>query len=155
MATLALRMAERQGQGVDQRHIEAALATHDATIQRRVAADTLGGIERGALPEADRSLSISAARCSDEQRRAVEHITGGEQIAAAVAFAGAGKSTMLAAARKAWERQGLRPMARGALLQGGRGSGGIVGYRIPHAGVLGLWLERWPRSARAVARAGA
>lgn len=52
----------------------------------------------------------------DEQLRAVLHVTGPEQIAAVTGFAGAGKSTMLAAARRAWEADGYR--VHGAALAG-------------------------------------
>ena len=88
-------------------------------------------IERGMVFSADR---MSAARghgvgethveealaprsyLADEQQEAVRHITGEEQIAAVVGLAGAGKSTMLAAAREAWEREGYR--VHGAALAG-------------------------------------
>ena len=53
---------------------------------------------------------------SAEQKAAVRHVTGSEGIAAVAGAAGAGKSTMLKAARAAWQAQGLR--ARGAALAG-------------------------------------
>ncbi|CUX64855.1 MULTISPECIES: Ti-type conjugative transfer relaxase TraA [Agrobacterium] len=53
---------------------------------------------------------------SDEQKRAVLHVTGPEQISAVIGFAGAGKSTMLTAARRAWEADGYR--VHGAALAG-------------------------------------
>ncbi|MGO6791605.1 AAA family ATPase, partial [Rhizobium ruizarguesonis] len=53
---------------------------------------------------------------SAEQRQAIEHVTGPGQIAVVIGFAGAGKSTMLAAARQAWEAQGYR--VHGAALAG-------------------------------------
>ena len=88
-------------------------------------------IERGMVFSADR---MSAARgrgvgeghveealaarsyLSDEQQEAVRHIAGEEQLAVVVGLAGAGKSTMLSAAREAWEREGYR--VHGAALSG-------------------------------------
>jgi Ti-type conjugative transfer relaxase TraA len=55
-------------------------------------------------------------KLSEEQRAAVRHVTGREGLAAVAGAAGAGKSTMLAAAKAAWERQGYR--VRGAALAG-------------------------------------
>lgn len=64
----------------------------------------------------DRERAIERSGLSEEQRVAVRHITGSEQITAVIGFAGAGKSTMLAAARDAWVRQGYR--VHGAALAG-------------------------------------
>jgi Ti-type conjugative transfer relaxase TraA len=88
-------------------------------------------IERGMVFSADRMSEARghgvaethveealAARSylSDEQQDAVRHITGEEQLAVIVGLAGAGKSTMLSAAREAWEREGYR--VHGAALSG-------------------------------------
>ncbi|OYW84808.1 MAG: conjugal transfer protein TraA, partial [Sphingobium sp. 32-64-5] len=53
---------------------------------------------------------------SEGQQRALEHVTAAEDLALVVGFAGSGKSTMLAAARYAWEAQGYQ--VRGAALSG-------------------------------------
>ena len=116
MADGALRMGEGSRHGVDGGHVEAALAVQTQTIRRGVDAHTRGQIERGELSEGEGQAQIGAAGLSDEQKQAVEHITGPEQVAVVVGFAGAGKSTMLAAAREAWEAQGFT--IHGAALSG-------------------------------------
>ncbi|MGO7346915.1 Ti-type conjugative transfer relaxase TraA [Rhizobium ruizarguesonis] len=96
MATSAVAMKTRQNHGVFKRHVDAAIAEQDRSIEAA-----------GASP----GQGLSA-----EQRQAIEHVTGPGQIAVVIGFAGAGKSTMLAAARQAWEAQGYR--VHGAALAG-------------------------------------
>lgn len=99
MIESAQRMHQAQSHRVDRRHVERAIDAQDAAIQR-----SAGGTGNG------------TARLSDEQRSGIAHITGPERIAAVVGYAGAGKSTMLAAAREAWEAQGYT--VHGAALSG-------------------------------------
>jgi len=67
-----------------------------------------------------------------------EHVTGCEQIAAVVGLSGAGKSTMLAAARDAWERQGFS--VHGAALSGKAAEGleDGIGNRLADACLVGI-----------------
>lgn len=110
MAISADRMAEGRGFGVAGRRVEAAIATQ----------------ERGGIVLAD------------EQRAAVEHVTGPERIAAVVGLAGAGKSTMLAAAREAWEAEGYH--VHGAALAGKAAEG-----LEESAGIASRTLASWER----------
>ncbi len=82
-------------------------------------------LERGGRLAHSRGHQVSAAhreqvladgRLSAEQREAFEHVTGGADLTAVVGVAGAGKSTMLESARRAWEAEGLT--VKGAALSG-------------------------------------
>jgi len=93
MAGSAMKMAGARDHGVAGRHVDAAIERHSQAIRVQ------GG--RG---------------LSDEQQEAIRHVTGEERIACVIGTAGAGKSTMLAAAREAWEKEGRRVF--GATLAG-------------------------------------
>ncbi|MEF3135501.1 Ti-type conjugative transfer relaxase TraA [Rhizobium sp. 268] len=96
IASNVMAMKARQNHGVAKRNVDAAIAAQDRSIQ-------------AGNPSPGQGLSA-------EQRQAIEHVTGPAQIAMVIGFAGAGKSTMLAAARHAWEAQGYR--VHGAALAG-------------------------------------
>ena len=85
---------------------------------------------------------------SDEQKAAVRHVTGRKRIAAVAGAAGAGKSTMLAAAKAVWEGQGLR--VRGAALAGKAADGLREGSRIESRTIASLewaWAQGKDRLA--------
>ncbi len=75
-------------------------------------------------------------RLSDEQKAAIEHVAGGERIAAVIGRAGAGKTTMMKAAREAWEAAGYR-VAGGALA--GKAAEGLE----KEAGIVSRTLSSW------------
>lgn len=84
-------------------------------------------------------------RLSDEQRLAISHVAGPERIAAVVGRAGAGKTTMMKAAREVWEAAGYRVV--GAALAGKAAEGlekeaGITSH------TLASWEQAFDRGRR-------
>ncbi|TPW26655.1 Ti-type conjugative transfer relaxase TraA [Martelella alba] len=129
MAEAAVRMDEAEDHGVDQRHVENAIARQDVAIQR--------------------SSGDLTAGLSDEQRGAIAHITGAERISVVVGFAGAGKSTMLAAAREAWEAEGYR--VHGAALSG-KAAEGLEESSGIASRTLASWGMSWKNDKRLLGR---
>jgi Ti-type conjugative transfer relaxase TraA len=89
------------------------LEAEKSLLRRSLAMDTRRG--HGVAPNRQAS-ALAEAYLSPEQRAAFEHVTGEGDLKALVGVAGSGKSTMLAAARKAWEAEGLT--VKGAALSG-------------------------------------
>lgn len=81
-------------------------------------------------------------RLSDEQKAAIERIAGPAGIAAVVGRAGAGKTTMMKAAREAWELAGYRVVG-GALA--GKAAEGLEKEAGIQSRTLASWELRWNR----------
>ncbi len=79
-------------------------------------------------------------RLSDEQKTAIEHVAGPERIAAVIGRAGAGKTTMMKAAREAWEAAGFRVV--GAALAG-KAADGLEKEAGIASRTLSSWELRW------------
>lgn len=83
-----------------------------------------------------RSVFDRYERLSNEQRAAIAHVVSGGQLAAVVGRAGAGKTTMMKAAREAWEAAGHRVV--GAALAGKAAEG-----LEKEAGIASRTLASW------------
>lgn len=129
MMQAAERLRQSQNHGVDRRHVARAIGRQDEAIQKG-------------------SGDVSA-RLSAEQRQAIEYVTGPERIAAVLGFAGAGKSTMLAAAREAWEAQGYK--VHGAALAG-KAAEGLEESSGIASRTLASWSRGWENDRGMIGR---
>ncbi|WP_310540811.1 Ti-type conjugative transfer relaxase TraA [Phenylobacterium sp.] len=93
-----------------------------ATEQRlEQSAAQIAGRGQHRVSPASRDMALAASEgrglaLAGSQRDALDHITGREDLALVVGYAGTGKSAMLGVAREAWEAQGYQ--VRGAALSG-------------------------------------
>ncbi|MCO6410881.1 Ti-type conjugative transfer relaxase TraA [Hoeflea alexandrii] len=84
-------------------------------------------------------------RLSEEQRTAIAHVAGSERIEAIVGRAGAGKTTMMKAAREAWELAGFNVV--GGALAGKAAEGLEKEAGIPSR-TLASWELNWKQGHR-------
>ncbi len=87
------------------------------------------------------------ARLSQEQRTAIEHVAGKARIAAVVGRAGAGKTTMMKAAREVWEAAGYRVV--GAALAG-KAAEGLEKEAGITSRTLASWELAWSKGREAL-----
>jgi Ti-type conjugative transfer relaxase TraA len=109
----------------------------------RMAQSRTFGVSRGKVEQAIADRPFLA----EEQREAVRHVTGPERIEAVAGLAGAGKSTMLGAARQAWEAEGYEVM--GAALAG-KAAEGLEESSGIRSRTLASWERSWERGRDAL-----
>jgi Ti-type conjugative transfer relaxase TraA len=108
----------RDGQGRERFSTRDMLAT-EQRLERsagHIVARSSHGVAPASLERAIGAGEGRGLRLGDEQRDALERITGREDLSLVVGYAGTGKSAMLGVAREAWEAQGYQ--VRGAALSG-------------------------------------
>jgi Ti-type conjugative transfer relaxase TraA len=108
----------RDGQGRERFSTREMLAT-EQRLER--SAGQIAGRRGHDVSPASLQRAIGAGegrglRLGDEQRGALERITGREDLSLVVGYAGTGKSAMLGVAREAWQAEGYQ--VRGAALSG-------------------------------------
>ena len=103
--------------GTPSRHQESAIRKHNQDLQNKVGADL-----------------------SAEQINAIRYVTNDSQLSIAIGLAGAGKSTMLAAANDAWKSQGRR--VYGAALSG-KAADGLQASSNIESRTLASWQLSW------------
>jgi Ti-type conjugative transfer relaxase TraA len=86
-------------------------------LDRDAARDGIGaGVGDDQSLTASRHAAGDTIRLSEEQETAFRRVTGAERLSIVIGYAGTGKSTMLGAAREAWEREGYT--VKGGTLSG-------------------------------------
>jgi len=149
MAARAIRMHEAQEHVVKRRHVEWAIAKQDKAIKLEVSAATAAEVRRKEITSEERKERIAAAGLTNEQRAAIEHVTGAERVSLVVGYAGAGKSKMLNASREAWEAQGYK--VYGAALSG-KAAEGLQEASGIESRTLTSWEFSWENDKRQLER---
>ena len=149
MIATAERLAGDKSHVVHPGKVMTAMWAQDEKIRASVSKATAAKVAHGEMTEVERSAAIASAGLSDEQRRAIEHVTTGSRLVQVVGVAGAGKSTMLEAARQAWEAQGYR--VHGAALSG-KATFGLQESSGIESRTLASWAQRWDRERDLIGR---
>ncbi|MCA3077091.1 MAG: Ti-type conjugative transfer relaxase TraA [Rhodocyclaceae bacterium] len=96
-----------------------------------------------AVSASNRAAALDARqgpKLDEGQRNAFTHVTGPEQLSVVVGFAGSGKSSMLGAAREAWQWEGFT--VRGGALAG-KAAEGLQGASGIESRTLASWERSW------------
>ncbi|MGV1793636.1 Ti-type conjugative transfer relaxase TraA [Rhizobium sp. A37_96] len=124
--------------------IRARYTTHELIrLEAEMARRSIWLSEQASHGVKDKVLQTTFVRhgnLSPEQKVAIEHVAGSARIAAVVGRAGAGKTTMMKAAREAWEMAGYRVVG-GALA--GKAAEGLEKEAGIESRTLASWELRW------------
>lgn len=145
MAANAREMAGRADHAVDRRHVEVALGAFDRMIRAGAEQSLARAVRAGEIDPHEKDALLASSGLGDEQRRAVRHITGDEGIAVVIGLAGAGKSTMLGAARQAWEAEGYRVLGAALAAKAAEGLEESSGIR---SRTLASYEQGWQNGQR-------
>lgn len=121
----ATAMAGRTSYGVASKHVTRAIKHGSQALRLEGGNSEAGNSEAG---------------LSEEQIMAIRHVTNPEHISVVIGYAGSGKSTMLLAAREAWESQGYR--VHGASLAG-KAAKGLEDASAIASRTLASWQRSW------------
>ena len=124
----------------DMQQVKDSLMGHAISMTQTKGHGVPNHLYRSAIKAQNKHLKQQVdASLSEEQSTAIHHLLGIQQLSIAVGLAGAGKSTMLAAAYHAWKKQGRRVI--GAALSGKAADG------LEHAsGIESRTLASWELS---------